>query len=63
LFSKTHGGQDVQVILKREEIMLGLSDPSIVLAYLLSIGGAILCTAYGVINWNKDGSNKGGGEK
>ncbi|WP_419824071.1 symporter small accessory protein [Anoxybacterium hadale] len=43
--------------------MLGLSDPSILLAYLLSIGGAILCISYGVINWNKDGSSNGGDKK
>ena len=41
--------------------MLGLSDPSILLAYLLSIGGALLCIVYGVINWNKDGDGGNGG--
>lgn len=42
--------------------MLGLSDPSILLAYLLSLGGAILCIAYGIINWNKDNGENSGGD-
>jgi len=42
--------------LKRREIMFGLPDPSIWLAYLLCIGSTILCIVYGVINWNKDDS-------
>ncbi len=32
--------------------MLGLSEPGVVLAYLLSIGSALLCVIYGAINWN-----------
>lgn len=32
--------------------MLGLTDPGIILAYALSIGGAVLCVVYGIINWN-----------
>ena len=32
--------------------MLGLDDPGVILAYLLSIGGAVLCVVYGVLNWN-----------
>ncbi len=48
----------------KEEIMLGLSDPSILLAYLLSLGGAVLCIIYGIVNWNKgNGENTGGDEK
>jgi hypothetical protein len=43
--------------------MLGLSDPSILLAYLLSICGALLCVSYGVINWNKDSGSDGGDKK
>ncbi len=39
--------------------MLGLQDPSILLAYLLSVGGTILCVVYGIVNWNRD---NGGGE-
>lgn len=33
--------------------MLGLNDSGIILAYLLSIGGAVLCVVYGTLNWNK----------
>lgn len=44
--------------------MLGLPDASVWLAYVLSIGGALLCVVYGLVNWNKDnGEKKGGGEK
>lgn len=43
--------------------MLGLTDASILLAYLLSIGGALLCAAYGIVNWNKDGGSAGGDGK
>lgn len=43
--------------------MLGLPDASIWLAYLLSIGGALLCIIYGIVNWNKDNGKKDGGEK
>lgn len=41
--------------------MLGLPDATIWLAYLFSIGGAIACIVYGIINWNKD--NDDGGDK
>lgn len=34
--------------------MLGLTDPGVIAAYLLSIGSALLCVVYGVINWEKD---------
>lgn len=33
--------------------MLGISDPYILLAFLMSIALALVCIAYGVINWNK----------
>jgi len=33
--------------------MLGISDPYILLAYLMSISLAIICVGYGIINWNK----------
>jgi hypothetical protein len=39
--------------------MLGLPDVSIWLAYVLSIGGAVLCVIYGIVHWNKDN----GGDK
>ncbi|MEA4894142.1 MAG: hypothetical protein VB064_02655 [Oscillospiraceae bacterium] len=38
--------------------MLGLTDVSICLAYLLSVGSAIFCVVYGVLNWNRDGSDE-----
>jgi len=50
-------------LVERKESMLGLSDPSILLAFLLSIGGAVLCAAYGIVNWNKDDGKTGGAEK
>jgi len=42
--------------------MLGLPDASIWLAYLLSIGGAVLCVVYGIVNWNKNGDKDNGGD-
>jgi len=35
------------------DLMLGLGDLSIFLAYVLCIASALLCVVYGVINWNK----------
>lgn len=32
--------------------MLGLSEPGVILAYLLSIGSALLCVVYGAKKWN-----------
>lgn len=46
----------------RTEAMLGIPDASIWLAYVLSIGGAALCIAYGIIHWNKDGGDSAGGD-
>lgn len=34
--------------------MFGLTDTSIILAYLLSVASSLLCVIYGIINWNKD---------
>lgn len=34
-------------------MFLGLEDPVVVAAYLCTIGAAILCVIYGIINWNK----------
>ncbi|WP_348983098.1 symporter small accessory protein [Desulfosporosinus sp. I2] len=34
--------------------MLGLTDPGVIAAYLLSIGSALLCVIYGAINWEKE---------
>ncbi len=42
--------------------MLGLPDATIWLAYLGSIGGAILCIVYGIANWNKDNGEEKGKE-
>lgn len=33
--------------------MLGIEDPGIYWAYLLSIISALACIIYGIINWNK----------
>lgn len=33
--------------------MLGIEDKWILAAYLLCIGSALLCAAYGIINWNR----------
>lgn len=33
--------------------MLGLGDWGVSLAYLLTLGSAALCVAYGFVNWNK----------
>ena len=44
--------------------MFGLTNASILIAYLLCFGGALLCIIYGIVNWNKDsGDNKGGKKK
>ena len=44
--------------------MLGLPDASVWLAYAFSIGGALLCVVYGIVNWNKgNGDSKGGKSK
>jgi len=34
--------------------MLGLSDPLIIGAYVLSVLSTILCVVYGLANWNKE---------
>lgn len=33
--------------------MLGITDPWILIAYLLSILSALACIIYGYLNWNK----------
>jgi len=33
--------------------MLGFQDLGTALAYFLTIGAALLCVVYGIINWNK----------
>jgi heme A synthase len=32
---------------------LGLADPWVAAAYLLSIASALLCLLYGMVNWNR----------
>ncbi len=39
--------------------MLGVEDPYIILAYALTFGLALMCIAYGIINWNKGGDECG----
>jgi heme exporter protein D len=34
--------------------MLGIPDPQIWLAYLLSVLSAVLCVVYGVVKWNSN---------
>ncbi|MDD4939465.1 MAG: hypothetical protein PHE18_03005 [Candidatus Omnitrophica bacterium] len=33
--------------------VLGIADPGVWLAYLLSILSAVFCIVYGFVNWNK----------
>lgn len=33
--------------------MIGIKDPGIILAYLLSVFSSVLCIVYGILNWNK----------
>ncbi len=39
--------------------MLGFADWQITLVYLLSVGSAVLCVVYGLINWNKGDKTEG----
>jgi hypothetical protein len=34
-------------------MIIGLDDPWVALAYLLSIAGSLVCVIYGVLNWNE----------
>lgn len=34
-------------------MIMGIRDPWVFLAYLLSIGSSLLCVVYGFANWNK----------
>lgn len=36
------------------EFMLGLTDPGVIAAYLLSIGSTLFCVVYGLVNWEKE---------
>lgn len=33
--------------------MLGIDDPWVWLAYILSAASAVLCAVYGLVNWNR----------
>lgn len=35
---------------------LGLADFWVFMAYILCIGAALLCVGYGLINWNRNGT-------
>lgn len=51
-------------ILKGGELMLGIPDAGIWLAYLLCIASTILCVVYGIINWNKgENTDEGSSQK
>ena len=34
-------------------MVLGIEDPGVWLAYVLSLVSAVICVIYGIINWNK----------
>lgn len=34
-------------------MVLGIQDSGVWLAYVLSLGSAVLCVVYGIANWNK----------
>ena len=34
-------------------MVLGIQDPSVWLAYVLSLASAGVCVVYGIVNWNK----------
>lgn len=39
-------------------MLLGLKDPVIFLAYLLTVLSSVGCVVYGVINWNKGAAHE-----
>ncbi|MDO9550501.1 MAG: hypothetical protein Q7J03_05950 [Methanoregula sp.] len=40
-------------------MLLGIPDPQILIGYGLAIGLALACIVYGLLNWNKEGSEDG----
>jgi hypothetical protein len=40
-------------------MLFGIPDPQILIGYGLAIGLALACILYGLLNWNKGGSNDG----
>ncbi|WP_277872925.1 symporter small accessory protein [Pseudodesulfovibrio cashew] len=43
-------------------MMLGFGSVEIALAFWLSIASTLLCVVYGIVNWNKGGNDKPGGD-
>jgi hypothetical protein len=37
-------------------MIFGIPDPQIVIGYALAIGFALACIVYGLLNWNREGS-------
>jgi hypothetical protein len=35
--------------------MFGIDDPQIWVAYIITVGFALACVLYGILNWNKGG--------
>jgi hypothetical protein len=40
-------------------MLFGIPDPQIWIGYGLAIGLALACIVYGLLNWNKEGSEDG----
>ena len=38
---------------KEDDMVLGIQDSGVWLAYVLSLASAFLCVGYGIVNWNK----------
>lgn len=43
-------------------MMLGFGSVEIALAFWLSIASTAVCVIYGIVNWNKTGDEKSGGD-
>jgi hypothetical protein len=43
-----------------EASMLGFGDLGVTLAFLATLGSALLCIGYGVLHWNDEGDGRGG---
>jgi hypothetical protein len=39
-------------------MILGLEGSGVIAAYICTIGAALLCVVYGIVNWNKSGENE-----